>query len=180
MPNNPSPDWKWQACPRTIFVDLEPAVVDSRRNFPSAFHPKQLISGRENAADNYARGHYTIGEEMVDNQAIYDICKHNFFDLFRWYCFNLLASPRHWDLGPGKKKGGSSTTRTGLRTFEVSPTKRIIYHHLKPSRLLRLHIQFSPSRPCWCSASISTPCICLVLPPRLALLICRKANTIKI
>merc|ERR1711910_80597 len=25
------------------------------------FHPEQLISGKEDAANNYARGHYTIG-----------------------------------------------------------------------------------------------------------------------
>ena len=30
------------------------------------FHPEQMISGKEDAANNYARGHYTIGKEMVD------------------------------------------------------------------------------------------------------------------
>ena len=30
------------------------------------FHPQQLISGKEDAANNYARGHYTIGKEIVD------------------------------------------------------------------------------------------------------------------
>ena len=30
------------------------------------FHPDQLITGKEDAANNYARGHYTIGKEMVD------------------------------------------------------------------------------------------------------------------
>ena len=25
------------------------------------FHPEQLISGKEDAANNYARGHYTVG-----------------------------------------------------------------------------------------------------------------------
>ena len=30
------------------------------------FHPEQLISGKEDAADNFARGHYTIGKEIVD------------------------------------------------------------------------------------------------------------------
>ena len=27
------------------------------------FHPEQLITGKEDAANNYARGHYTIGKE---------------------------------------------------------------------------------------------------------------------
>lgn len=30
------------------------------------FHPKNLITGKEDAANNYARGHYTIGREQVD------------------------------------------------------------------------------------------------------------------
>merc|ERR1712032_1349901 len=29
-------------------------------------HPEQLISGKEDAANNFARGHYTIGKEIVD------------------------------------------------------------------------------------------------------------------
>ena len=30
------------------------------------FHPDQLISGKEDAANNYARGHYTVGREIAD------------------------------------------------------------------------------------------------------------------
>jgi tubulin alpha len=30
------------------------------------FHPEQLINGKEDAANNYARGHYTVGKEIVD------------------------------------------------------------------------------------------------------------------
>ena len=30
------------------------------------YHPEQLISGKEDAANNYARGHYTVGKEIVD------------------------------------------------------------------------------------------------------------------
>ncbi|KAI1731480.1 trehalase domain-containing protein [Ditylenchus destructor] len=40
--------------PRAIFLDLEPTVVE------------QLITGKEDAANNYARGHYTIGKELID------------------------------------------------------------------------------------------------------------------
>ncbi|KAL3095496.1 hypothetical protein niasHT_026925 [Heterodera trifolii] len=29
-------------------------------------HPEQLITGKEDAANNYARGHYTIGKEQID------------------------------------------------------------------------------------------------------------------
>lgn len=29
-------------------------------------HPEQLISDKEDAANNYARGHYTIGKQIID------------------------------------------------------------------------------------------------------------------
>eukprot|EP00439_Symbiodinium_sp_Y106_P080306 s1406_g19.t1 len=48
--------------------DLEPTVVDEVRTgtYRQLFHPEQLISGKEDAANNFARGHYTIGKEIVD------------------------------------------------------------------------------------------------------------------
>ena len=54
--------------PRCVFLDLEPTVIDEVRNgsYRRLFHPEQLISGKEDAANNYARGHYTIGKEIVD------------------------------------------------------------------------------------------------------------------
>lgn len=47
--------------PRAVFVDLEPTVVDEVRTgtYRQLFHPEQLISGKEDAANNFARGHYT-------------------------------------------------------------------------------------------------------------------------
>lgn len=82
--------------PRAVFVDLEPTVIgrtifvskflflihfvlqyqlltsyflsDEVRNgtYRHLFHPEQLISGKEDAANNYARGHYTVGKEIID------------------------------------------------------------------------------------------------------------------
>merc|ERR1712117_42651 len=54
--------------PRAVFLDLEPTVVDEVRTgtYRQLFHPEQLISGKEDVANNFARGHYTIGKEIVD------------------------------------------------------------------------------------------------------------------
>merc|ERR1712100_388469 len=54
--------------PRAVFLDLEPTVIDEVRTgtYSQLFHPEQLISGKEDAANNFARGHYTIGKEIVD------------------------------------------------------------------------------------------------------------------
>ncbi len=53
--------------PRAIMVDLEPTVVDEIRTgeFRKLFHPEQLITGKEDAANNYARGHYTAGRDVI-------------------------------------------------------------------------------------------------------------------
>ncbi|XP_058491780.1 tubulin alpha-8 chain-like isoform X1 [Solea solea] len=54
--------------PRAVFVDLEPTVISEVRTgtYRQLFHPEQLITGKEDAANNYARGHYTIGKEIID------------------------------------------------------------------------------------------------------------------
>lgn len=54
--------------PRAVFLDLEPTVVDEVRSGPykQLYHPEQLITGKEDAANNYARGHYTVGKEIVE------------------------------------------------------------------------------------------------------------------
>jgi len=78
MPNKPEKDDSFSTffrqtdsgkyVPRTIFVDLEPSVIDQVKNgpFKNLFHPEDLIKGKEDAANNYARGHYTIGREIID------------------------------------------------------------------------------------------------------------------
>lgn len=55
--------------PRSIFCDLDPSPIDEIRtgNYSKLFHPELLISGKEDASNNYARGHYTVGKEMVDS-----------------------------------------------------------------------------------------------------------------
>ncbi|XP_037627967.1 tubulin alpha chain-like [Sebastes umbrosus] len=57
-----------QHVPRNIFVDLEPTVIDQVRTgtYRQLFHPEQLITGKEDAANNYARGYYSVGREIID------------------------------------------------------------------------------------------------------------------
>jgi len=57
-----------QFVPRNIYVDLEPTVMDDVRRGPCGglFHPEYLVNAKEDAANNFARGHYTVGKEMMD------------------------------------------------------------------------------------------------------------------
>ncbi|KAK1946190.1 Tubulin alpha-2 chain [Phytophthora citrophthora] len=50
-------------------VDLEPTVCDEVRRgaYRQLYHPEQIISGKEDASNNFARGHYTVGKEIVDH-----------------------------------------------------------------------------------------------------------------
>ena len=34
--------------------------------YKNLYHPEQIISSKEDAANNYARGHYTVGKEVID------------------------------------------------------------------------------------------------------------------
>ncbi|KAH9032214.1 alpha tubulin [Lactarius hengduanensis] len=54
--------------PRSLYIDLEPNVIDEVRTgkYRELFHPETMITGKEDAASNYARGHYTVGKEKID------------------------------------------------------------------------------------------------------------------
>jgi len=57
-----------QYVPRNLMVDLEPNVIDDIKNsaFSAIYHPEFLLAGKEDAANNCFRGHYTVGKEMMD------------------------------------------------------------------------------------------------------------------
>ena len=51
-----------------MYCQLFPNTDEVRTGtYRQLFHPEQLITGKEDAANNYARGHYTIGKEIIDN-----------------------------------------------------------------------------------------------------------------
>lgn len=54
--------------PRTVVVDLEPTVIDEIKTgaYKDLFHLDSLITGNEDAADNFARGFYSLSQEASD------------------------------------------------------------------------------------------------------------------
>jgi len=70
-----------QLVPRALTVDLEPSVCEALQNsdLGNFFHPDWILSGKEDAGGNYARGHYSLGREMMASvgdklQKIMDEC----------------------------------------------------------------------------------------------------------
>jgi len=54
--------------PRAINFDLEVGVLDSLRKSPlgGLFKPSNMIAGQSGAGNNWAKGHYTEGAELID------------------------------------------------------------------------------------------------------------------
>ncbi|XP_037922413.1 tubulin alpha-4A chain isoform X2 [Hermetia illucens] len=54
--------------PRTVLVDTEPTVIDEIRGgaYRFLFSPDTMITGKTDAASNFAKGYYLLGNEMID------------------------------------------------------------------------------------------------------------------
>jgi tubulin alpha len=57
--------------PRSILVDTEPSVIDEVRSgaFRGLFNPENMISSKEDAANNFARGYLSVGGEILPSVA---------------------------------------------------------------------------------------------------------------
>ncbi|XP_016058852.1 PREDICTED: tubulin beta-1 chain isoform X4 [Miniopterus natalensis] len=55
--------------PRAVLVDLEPGTMDSIRSskLGTLFQPDSFIHGNSGAGNNWAKGHYTEGAELLDS-----------------------------------------------------------------------------------------------------------------
>uniref|UniRef100_A0A0N4ZUI9 Tubulin beta chain n=1 Tax=Parastrongyloides trichosuri TaxID=131310 RepID=A0A0N4ZUI9_PARTI len=55
--------------PRAVMVDLEPGTMDSIRSstYGQLFRPDNFVFGQSGAGNNWAKGHYTEGAELVEN-----------------------------------------------------------------------------------------------------------------
>jgi hypothetical protein len=54
--------------PRSVMVDLEPGTMDSIKasSMGKLFKPDNFVFGQSGAGNNWAKGHYTEGAELVD------------------------------------------------------------------------------------------------------------------
>ena len=54
--------------PRAVLVDLEPGVTETIKagEYGGIFRPDNIVHGQSGAGNNWAKGHYTEGAELVD------------------------------------------------------------------------------------------------------------------
>lgn len=61
--------------PRAVMLDLEPGTMDSVRSSPfgKVFRPDNFVFGQSGAGNNWAKGHYTEGADLID--AVLDVVR---------------------------------------------------------------------------------------------------------
>ncbi|KAM0051417.1 putative purine-nucleoside phosphorylase [Helianthus debilis subsp. tardiflorus] len=55
--------------PRVVLMDLEPGTMDSLRSgaYGQIFRPDNFVFGQIGAGNNWVKGHYTEGAELIDS-----------------------------------------------------------------------------------------------------------------
>nr|XP_045362622.1 tubulin beta-3 chain-like [Camelus bactrianus] len=115
--------------PRAILVDLEPGTMDSVRSgaFGHLFRPDNFIFGQSGAGNNWAKGHYTEGAELVDS--VLDVVRNECENCDCLQGFQLTHS-----LGGGTGSGMGTLLISKVReeypdrimnTFSVVPSPKV-------------------------------------------------------
>jgi len=115
--------------PRAVLVDLEPGTMDSVRAGPfgQIFRPDNFVFGQSGAGNNWAKGHYTEGAELVD--AVLDVTRKEAEACDCLQGFQICHS-----LGGGTGSGMGTLLMTKIReeypdrmvcTFSVVPSPKV-------------------------------------------------------
>ncbi|KAL3317920.1 hypothetical protein Ciccas_003427 [Cichlidogyrus casuarinus] len=115
--------------PRSIMVDLEPGTMDTIRNgkLRELFHPGNFVNGQNGAGNNWAKGHYTEGAELVEH--VMDVINKEAEKCDHMQGFQLCQS-----LGGGTGSGMGTLLLSKIRenfpdrvmaTFSVVPSPKV-------------------------------------------------------
>ncbi|XP_059051619.1 tubulin beta chain-like [Achroia grisella] len=122
--------------PRAVLVDLEPGTMDAVRASPygQLFRPDNFVFGQSGAGNNWAKGHYTEGAELVD--AVLDVIRKESED-----CDCLQGFQMTHSLGGGTGSGMGTLLLSKIReeypdrimnTFSVVPSPKVSEVVLEP------------------------------------------------
>jgi tubulin beta len=115
--------------PRAVLVDLEPGVIDSVKasSHGKLFRPDSFVYGQSGAGNNWAKGHYTEGAEMVEQ--VLDVVRKEAENCDCLQGFQLTHS-----LGGGTGSGLGTLLMSKIReeypdrmmcTFSVVPSPKV-------------------------------------------------------
>ncbi|KAJ3295734.1 Tubulin beta chain (Beta tubulin) [Borealophlyctis nickersoniae] len=115
--------------PRSVLVDLEPGTMDAVRASPygQLFRPDNFVFGQSGAGNNWAKGYYTEGAELVD--AVLDVVRKEAENCDSLQGFQMVHS-----LGGGTGSGLGSLVISKIReeypdrmlcTFSIVPSPKV-------------------------------------------------------
>lgn len=115
--------------PRAVLVDLEPGTMDAVRAGPfgQLFRPDNFVFGQSSAGNNWAKGHYTEGAELVDS--VVDVVRREAESCDCLQGFQITHS-----LGGGTGSGMGTLLISKIReefpdrmmaTFSVAPSPKV-------------------------------------------------------
>ncbi|KAH6873622.1 Tubulin/FtsZ, GTPase domain-containing protein [Thelonectria olida] len=115
--------------PRAVLVDLEPSTMDAVRSGPfgQLFRPDNFVFGQSSAGNNWAKGHYTEGAELVDQ--VLDVVRREAEG-----CDSLQGFQITHSLGGGTGSGMGTLLISKIReefpdrmmaTFSVMPSPKV-------------------------------------------------------
>ena len=112
--------------PRSIMVDLEPATTDAVKNsdYGRIFKPDNFVYGQTGAGNNFAKGYYTEGAEVVDH--VLDVLRKEAEN-----CENVQGLQLVHSLGGGTGSGMGSLLISKIR--ELHPNKIVKTYSIVPS-----------------------------------------------
>uniref|UniRef100_A0A182PE08 Tubulin alpha chain n=1 Tax=Anopheles epiroticus TaxID=199890 RepID=A0A182PE08_9DIPT len=139
-----------QCVPRVLLVDMEPSVVDEIRigTYRDLFHPSSLLTGCEDAASNFGRGHYQLGQTMVEPamDRIRKLSEH---------CSSLQGFMMFHSVGGGTGAGfgtlmlerlGEDYGKTSRMEFDIFPSPKVSPVIVEPyNAILASHVAMEHS-----------------------------------
>ncbi|XP_050999876.1 tubulin beta-1 chain [Acomys russatus] len=141
--------------PRAVLVDLEPGTMDSIRSsrLGMLFQPDSFVHGNSGAGNNWAKGHYTEGAELIEN--VMDVVRRESESCDCLQGFQIVHS-----LGGGTGSGMGTLLMNKIReeypdrilnSFSVMPSPKVSDTVVEPyNAVLSIHQLIENTDACFC------------------------------
>ncbi|KAM9067873.1 tubulin beta-1 chain isoform X1 [Sarcophilus harrisii] len=141
--------------PRAVLVDLEPGIMDSIRssNLGTLFQPDNFVHGNSGAGNNWAKGYYTEGAELIEQ--VLDVVRYESENCDCLQGFQIVHS-----LGGGTGSGMGTLLMNKIReeypdrimnTFSIMPSPKVSDTVVEPyNAVLSIHQLIENTDACFC------------------------------
>ncbi|XP_068928590.1 tubulin beta-1 chain [Petaurus breviceps papuanus] len=141
--------------PRAVLVDLEPGTMDSIRSsrLGTLFQPDSFVHGNSGAGNNWAKGHYTEGAELIEH--VMNVVRNESESCDCLQGFQIVHS-----LGGGTGSGMGTLLMNKIReeypdrimnSFSIMPSPKVSDTVVEPyNAVLSIHQLIENTDACFC------------------------------